>query len=207
VSFDIDEFVAGCRAAMSETQPVVAVREVMDRALTDRAAICDVLHPDRARIEPLLSTPTLTVMNVVWAPGMSVPPHEHRMWACIGVYAGQEDNAFWRRVSGGLAASGGRDLRAGDALLMGDDAVHSVHNPLATYTGGIHVYGGDFLHEPRSEWDPVTFEERPQDFEARRREFEEAERVNSGPPSERIPNGIEKAERLSSEGAPTASSG
>ena len=39
----------------------------------------------------------LTVLNVVWAPGMVLPPHDHRMWAAIGIYAGQEDNEFFRR--------------------------------------------------------------------------------------------------------------
>ncbi len=43
----------------------------------------------------------LTVLHVVWAPGMSIYPHDHRMWAVIGIYSGQEDNAFYRgRVPG-----------------------------------------------------------------------------------------------------------
>ena len=25
-------------------------------------------------------------------------PHNHRMWAVIGVYIGREDNIFWRHV-------------------------------------------------------------------------------------------------------------
>ena len=27
-------------------------------------------------------------------------PHDHRMWAVIGVYPGREDNISWRRVAG-----------------------------------------------------------------------------------------------------------
>jgi len=52
---------------------------------------------------------------------MALNPHEHRMWAVIGMYGGQEDNAFYRRASGGLEPAGGRELPAGDVLVMGDD--------------------------------------------------------------------------------------
>ena len=31
---------------------------------------------------------------------MTVRPHNHRMWAVIGLYTGREDNVFWRRVPG-----------------------------------------------------------------------------------------------------------
>jgi predicted metal-dependent enzyme (double-stranded beta helix superfamily) len=31
---------------------------------------------------------------------MTIMPHDHRMWAVIGVYTGREDNIFWRRVAG-----------------------------------------------------------------------------------------------------------
>jgi predicted metal-dependent enzyme (double-stranded beta helix superfamily) len=29
---------------------------------------------------------------------MMVMPHNHHMWAIIGVYGGREDNIFWRRI-------------------------------------------------------------------------------------------------------------
>ena len=39
----------------------------------------------------------------------------------------------------------------------------------------LHVYGGDFFDvRDRSEWDPVTFDERPRDLEGTRRLFAEA---------------------------------
>jgi predicted metal-dependent enzyme (double-stranded beta helix superfamily) len=39
----------------------------------------------------------LTVLHVVWAPKMNLYRHEHRMWAVIGIYAGEEQNEFFRR--------------------------------------------------------------------------------------------------------------
>jgi predicted metal-dependent enzyme (double-stranded beta helix superfamily) len=97
------------------------------------------------------------------------------MWAIIGVYTGQEDNAFYRRAPGGLESAGGRSLAVGDTAVLGRDAIHAVVNPLTSrYTAAIHVYGGDFLHQARSMWDPITFEERPYDREQVSRRFAEA---------------------------------
>ena len=42
------------------------------------------------------------VLNVVWAPRMSIYPHDHRMWAVIGIYGGAEDNTLFRRGPQGL---------------------------------------------------------------------------------------------------------
>jgi len=42
------------------------------------------------------------------------------------------------------------------------------------FTGGIHVYGGDFFAMPRSEWTPDTLEERPYDVERAKQVFADA---------------------------------
>ena len=42
---------------------------------------------------------------------MALYPHEHRMWAVIGMYGGQEDNAFFRRAP--AVSSRGRQGAAG----------------------------------------------------------------------------------------------
>ena len=125
----------------------------------------------------LLNTPELTVLNIVWAPGMVLFPHDHRMWAAIGIYAGTEDNTFFRREGAarrGLTESGGKVLTTGDVMVLGDDAIHSVTNPSDRLTGAIHVYGGDFVHEPRSQWGPGPREERPFDLDIVHRQFAEA---------------------------------
>jgi hypothetical protein len=38
-----------------------------------------------------------------------------------------------------------------------------VTNPLLRFTGGIHIYGGNFFDTARSLWDPETLEEKPSD--------------------------------------------
>jgi len=139
------------------------------------AAVAQVLPADRAEIIPLHVSPELTVLKVVWAPGMYFRPHNHLMWAAIGLYGGQEDNEFFRRSDAGLSKAGGRELRTGDVALLGQDAIHAVTNPLRTYTGAIHVYGGNLpARQGRSEWDNKTFEEMAYDFDKTVRYFEDA---------------------------------
>jgi predicted metal-dependent enzyme (double-stranded beta helix superfamily) len=170
---DIEDLVQNCRGATAEPEPRLAIKEVVTRACSRPAELAAALPPERAGIVPLHVSPALTVLNVVWAPGMTLRPHDHRMWACIGIYTGGEDNTFFRREERGLAESGGRELRVGDTILLGDDTIHQVHNPTTEFAGAIHVYGGDFFSMPRSEWDPATLEERPYDVEGILRYFEE----------------------------------
>jgi predicted metal-dependent enzyme (double-stranded beta helix superfamily) len=172
--FDVDTLVADCRTALTADHPPVAVREVLDAALADPARVVDALARDDGGLEALYTSDDLTVLNVVWAPGMRLFPHDHRMWAVIGIYGGQEDNEFFRRTPRGLTSSGGRSVSERDVLVLGHDAIHAVTNPRPTLTGAIHVYGGDFFGVPRSEWDPDTLEERPFDVEHARRAFAEA---------------------------------
>jgi len=172
--FVVDDFVAECRAALTESEPLPAIREVLDRALSAPSEVADVLADQRGGIRKLYNAPDLTVLNVIWAPKMTIMPHDHRMWASIGIYAGGEDNAFYRREGATIVDSGGKELRERDVLLLGDDAIHSVTNPLRSYTGAIHVYGGDFFAEPRSQWDLASRQEKPYDHELVARLFEES---------------------------------
>jgi predicted metal-dependent enzyme (double-stranded beta helix superfamily) len=171
---DADELVAECLEAIVESDPRLAMRDVLDRALAD-GELGDTLGVPTAGLNPLYRAHDLTVLNVVWPPFVSLFPHDHRMWAAIGIYRGREDNAFYRRDGSRIVATGGKELSAGDVLLLGTDAVHAVHNPVREYTGAIHVYGGDFFDTPRSQWDSTTREEAPYDLDAVRRQFEEAE--------------------------------
>ena len=75
------------------------------RLLPARSRISDVLNglgePKRSEVQKLYHSSDLTILNVIWAPRMTIMPHNHQMWAVIGVYTGREDNIFWRRVPGG----------------------------------------------------------------------------------------------------------
>jgi predicted metal-dependent enzyme (double-stranded beta helix superfamily) len=158
--FDVDVLVADCQAAIDETDPVLAVRAVLERAVAAPTAIATALPPERAELVPLHVSDRLTILKIVWAPGMVLGPHDHRMWAAIALYTGGEDNRFFRRSGSSLVDSGSRSLRPRDVCLLGDDTVHSVANPTGECAGAIHVYGGDFFATRRSEWrgEPPTEE-------------------------------------------------
>lgn len=171
----LDDVIARCQASLTEHTPPLAVRDVLDELVRDPSALESAVGPvDRGGITPLHRSADLTILRVAWTPGMALNPHEHRMWAVIGMYGGQEDNTFYRRAEHGLTPSGGKDVVAGDVLVMGDDAIHAVANTRREYAVALHVYGGDFFAGDRSEWDFETFVERPRDLEGTRRLFEEA---------------------------------
>src|SRR5688572_3358994 len=172
--FDVDQLIADCQAAIAETEPRRAIKEVLARALARPTELAEALNPVEGGLTLLHQADDLTVIHVVWAPGMELYPHDHRMWAAIGIYAGVEDNAFFRRPSPDartLVESGGKHLHVGDSIVLGDDVIHSVANPAKKLTGAIHVYGGDFVNQPRSQWGPGPEEERPYDIEDAHRQF------------------------------------
>jgi len=149
IMFDTERFVAHCRAAFAQDPTHKAVREVLARAVSNPAAVLKGLgEPQRAEIQKIFHSDALTILNVVWAPGMMVMPHNHRMWAVIGIYTGREDNVFWRRLKGTpnkIEAAGAKALCEMDAEPLGTDIIHSIINPINKLTGAIHIYGGDFF--------------------------------------------------------------
>ena len=172
---DRDELVSRCIAASEEAEPRIAVKEVLEGAVCEIPE--EVGKPASGWLDIWHLSPTLTVLNAVWPPGMTLYPHDHRMWAAIGIYGGHEVNTFYRRREGRLLASGGKELRDTDVVLLGDNTIHAVHNPLRRYTGAIHVYGGDFVNTARSQWDPETLIEEPYDLAAVRASFDAAEQA------------------------------
>jgi predicted metal-dependent enzyme (double-stranded beta helix superfamily) len=162
--FDLDRFIADCRDALREHSPQKAVREMAVRALADAPAMMKALgEPKRPGIGKLHESPDLTILNIVWPPGFTIMPHDHRMWAIIGIYSGREDNIFWRRIDDGdagrIEAAGAHALMQGDCWPLGPDIIHSVTNPIPRFTSAIQIYGGDFFNAPRSQWDPETLRE------------------------------------------------
>ena len=175
--FQLDEFIEDCKAAVAADRPEQCVREVVARAVSHPINVIEALgEPRYGQIQKLYHSDALTVLNVIWAPKMTLFPHNHKMWAVIGIYSGREDNIFWRRLPGSdgkVEAAGAKSLSDGDAVPLGDDIIHSVTNPIARFTGALHVYGGDFFNASRSEWDPETLLERTCDVERIVRIFEE----------------------------------
>ena len=177
--FDLESFIADCEAANAADRTHKAVHEVVARVVSAPADVLAGLgEPARSEVQTLHHTPDLTILNVVWGPRMTLRPHNHEMWAVIGIYTGREDNIFWRRIEDGengrVEAAGAKALCETDAVPLGSDVIHSVTNPIPRLTGAIHVYGGDFFAAERSEWDPESLREGPYSIEETMRLFEEA---------------------------------
>ena len=174
MAFAVDDLVGAIVDAQGGRDARLATRDVLARALHDADEMAEVFAPRAGGLQILHNTPDLTILNVVWAPGMYLLPHNHLMWADIAVYVGTEDNEFFRRSPDDrrlLVESGGKQLDRGEVLLLGDDAIHSVRNSLDRVTAAIHVYGGDFVRKPRSQWGPGPREERAYDMDFVNREF------------------------------------
>ena len=179
---DVDRFVEDCVIANQDSDAQAAVKEVLARAVSTPSAVIAALgEPERAGLNVLLSSSTLTIFAAIWTPQMNLMPHDHLMWANIGIYTGREDNIFWKRSADGIKAYGAEALFVKDAASLPRDAVHSVTNPLLRFTGGIHIYGGDFFDTTRSQWNPETLEEEPSDGAVIRGIFQrENERLGLG---------------------------
>ena len=181
--FEKERFVDDCKVAVGEGQR--AIREVVLESVADRVGIIKELgEPTEAGVFPLYKADNLTIINFIWAPYMTLLPHNHNMFAVIGIYGGREDNVFWRRVrdgsgsyrSPGIEAAGADSMGPGQAATMGKDIIHSVANPLSKLTSAIHVYGGNFFEPPtpRRQWDHESLIEEPWDMDQTRTVFHEA---------------------------------
>jgi predicted metal-dependent enzyme (double-stranded beta helix superfamily) len=161
---DLDRFVADCVAANRGPEAQAAVLEVLARTVREPERVCAALgDPTEAGIRVLHRSKTLTIFAATWTPNMTLMPHEHRMWAAIGIYTGREDNILWKRTPAKVEAFGAKALFAGDVAALSADAIHSVTNPLPRFTGGIHAYGGDFFATARCQWNPETLTEERSD--------------------------------------------
>lgn len=181
--FEKERFIQACICAVPEGQ--AAIRELVAEAVSDRARMMAALGPpEHAGLTPLYRSPELTIIKFVWAPCMSLMPHNHQMFSVVGIYAGREDNVFWRRTPNSIEAAGARSLGAGDVVVLDRDIIHSVLNPIEKMTCAVHVYGGDFFapEQPRSQWDHETLVEQPWDVEKVKSLFSAAEaRFNAVP--------------------------
>ena len=94
--FDLDTFIVDCILANQGADAQLSVLEVLQKAVRDHKRVLSAFEPlQRAGITPLHRSDTLTIFSAVWTPQMNLMPHDHLMWANIGIYSGREDNIFW----------------------------------------------------------------------------------------------------------------
>jgi len=162
--FDVDGFIAECLAANTEASPQLAIKEILQRAVASPDDLASSLNA-KPGVAVMYRDANLTIASVVVPAGAPRSlPHDHRIWALVGIYGGQEDNHFFRRATSGLEESGGRSLKVSDTLAMGTEAIHAIENPLSgSSLAAIHVYGGDLIATERSMWTLPEYDEQPYD--------------------------------------------
>src|SRR5689334_4911812 len=98
--FDFESFIADCRRLVGEPHAARRILERMREATADPEALATAVPslPTGAGTfdAPLWRSPELTILNVTLNSGTLSPPHDHSMWAVIGIYAGAETNIFYR---------------------------------------------------------------------------------------------------------------
>jgi predicted metal-dependent enzyme (double-stranded beta helix superfamily) len=89
VGFDLQRFVAECRDLVARGEGARALREAMERAVSEPLALASALgDPEHAGVVALYRSPELTILNFTWAPWMTFKPHNHNLWAVIGIFSG-----------------------------------------------------------------------------------------------------------------------
>lgn len=157
--FDLQHLVDQCRAALADQNPAQRVEALVKEAISRPAEVRDAFASVERQgpISFACHDATLSVADVTTSPGLRTPAHNHKMWAVIGVYDGQEHNRFYQCDDGELQEKSERLLKQGDVVVLGPEAIHAIANPLPTESSAIHVYGGDLVERPgRSMWNPHT---------------------------------------------------
>jgi predicted metal-dependent enzyme (double-stranded beta helix superfamily) len=150
----VEELIEGCRGAVTTQDPVTAVMEVLGAFLHQRNLEHQLGTADRSTYDALYRGNDLLVLHGVVPPTPKpVDPHDHRMWAVVGVYHGREDNQLFARTDDAALEPTERfSLSAGELRPLDPSTVHSVQASGGGYLGAVHVYGGDLFGTPRSTW-------------------------------------------------------
>jgi predicted metal-dependent enzyme (double-stranded beta helix superfamily) len=153
-AFDIEAFVVSCVEASAEGEPVEALREIVERAVStpERLNAVFPVPVDPTDDGILLQSTNLFVVQGMFPRGFATGIHDHTVPAVIGVWSGYEDNYLFRRNVVGVEQTDVRRVHAGEVLVLDADAIHDVHAPSTTWTAAIHVYLGDITALQRSSW-------------------------------------------------------
>lgn len=181
----VHDLVARCAAAAETSDPMRAVRAVVDGLRDDIESIERSLSyvsgvGGNAR-QVFYRSPNLTLLKVRFPSGRRTPPHNHGTWAMILLLSGCEKNTLYRKEASGLRKAGEVTLERGSVLPMLAETAHVAECIGDEAAIGLHAYGGDILELPRSMWNPQTLEEHPLDWTVYERFAQMASAAASAP--------------------------
>jgi predicted metal-dependent enzyme (double-stranded beta helix superfamily) len=175
MAIDAETLVARARAALSTDDPAQAVAALLRETIAAapphelRRALLGAEAAERMNGMPrfgqhvLVDAPDLTIFHATLPPGFVNAPHDHRTWAVVAVYEGEERNVFYARRDGVLVPGHALVATAPRVVVMRADAIHAIENRLAVPSYAIHAYGNAHFHVERSMWHPATLREEPRD--------------------------------------------
>ncbi len=163
----IEEFVARCVSAVTADGRSEATREVVEQVVRDQR-LTEKLSLDPG-VRLLHNGEDMTILHVVMAKrplGAGEPlPHNHLMWAVIGVTHGSEQNAFFERSEHTITPSNGRVVTEGEVIVMDEGAILSVKNPSTSrLSSALHIYGGHLISAEKTMWCDPGLSEQPFDL-------------------------------------------
>lgn len=171
MTFSIDQFITDCREAAVGENAFEATSEIMRQAVNDPAAVRAAISPPAELTyvgdmaigfdKILFEDATVTVFLVDTEPGHLQPPHDHQMYALIGVYEGVERNRFFARENGGLKPAGEQNIEAGKVLRIHPSTIHAISASGSESCRALHVYLGGLSSIDRSLFDPQSGKEEP----------------------------------------------
>jgi|SRR2546428_6768765 len=165
----IRESEAVVRKYSTESEMMLHITPLLEKLLASKSVPSEALKPRKDRFAMnLLHMPEDRIFSIiggVWQPHQTTPIHDHLTWALIGVYAGQEREAIYRRIDDSSDPSHARLEKVsertnipGHVTVLGLAGIHKVDNPSHEATTSIHVYGRDIGNTERHSYDPVTGE-------------------------------------------------
>jgi predicted metal-dependent enzyme (double-stranded beta helix superfamily) len=163
--FDVERFVADCLDVGPGTDRLPALRDLMERAVSEPGPLRERFSVPVAPYGDgiLYRSPELVVLTGLFPAGFATGIHDHSVPAVIGVWARHEDNWLYRRAGDRIEALDPRRVETGSVLLLGESAIHDVHAPSDGWSGALHVYLGDILTAHRSSWPDPGAPARPFD--------------------------------------------
>ena len=144
------------------SDPIRTASEMLSNTIKDPDAIDtalgagDATDNESAQYTFLHQSRELTILRVIMPGHLQSPPHNHLVWAVVGMYRGNENNVFYRKKDGRIEMSGHRNLVSPEVMVLDADIIHGISNPLPQRSCALHVYGGALANPARSPWNPFT---------------------------------------------------
>lgn len=153
-TFDLEALVTDLREAAQGETPHRAVRKILERTVTDHEAVASAMPMFAEDDVILFEDDSVSIWHCRFHPSKTVPAHDHRVHATIGVYSGAERNDFFEPdPAGGIRKKSEVVLSAGNVLQIGPSAIHAVGCASETPCLGIHVYLGALTRIDRALYD------------------------------------------------------